>query len=90
MNNENATKPKKKLGGIDIAATIICAVLFILFGILGGLICFIGYAVVRSIAKSNLPFATRMILSIVVALLFVGLLIAFLVFATNLRASLGV
>lgn len=92
FSNENARNPKvkKKLGGIDIAATIISAALFFLFGILGALICYIGYWVVRSIAKSNLPLVARIILGTVVALIFVGLLIAFLLFAANLRASIGV
>lgn len=78
---------KKKMGGSTIAATIVSVVVFFLFGIIGGLICYGGYWAVYAIAKSKMPLAAKIILGIIVGLVFVVLLFIFIVFAAALRAS---
>lgn len=87
LNAQNGQPAKKKVGGSTIAATIVSVVVFILFGLIGGLICFGGYAAVNAIAKSKMPLAARIILSIIVGIFFLVLLIAFILFSGFVQAN---
>lgn len=83
----NGKPEKKKAGGSTIAATVISIVLVFLFGLVGGLICYAGYWAVFGIAKSKLPVAARVILCLLVALAFIVLLFAFILFSSTLAGS---
>lgn len=76
---QNGEKPAKKSGGAaGIGSTIAAVVVWRLFGLIGGLICFGGFWAVYGICKSKLPLAAKIILSIVVALAFVVLMLVYI------------
>ncbi len=74
----NPQADAKKFGGTDIAATIVSIVLVLLFGLVGALICYGGYWLVRAVIKSKMPVAAKVILSIVLIIVFIVLLIVFI------------
>lgn len=78
---------KKKVSGSTIAATVVSVIVFYLFGIIGGLICYGGYWAVRAIAKSKMPLAARIILGILVGLIFFVLLIVFILFSAAVAGA---
>lgn len=81
----NGEKPAKKSGGAaGIGSTIAAVVVWRLFGLVGGLICFGGFWAVYGIAKSKLPLAAKIILGIVVGLAFLVLLFVFILVAATL------
>lgn len=79
---------KKKMNGADVTATVVSVVLIFLFGVLGALICYGGYWLVRTIAKSKMPLAARIILGTIVAIVFIALLVGFILFSAGIRADI--
>ena len=79
---------KSKSRGATIVATIVAAIVFFMFGAIGGLICYGGYWAVLAIAKSKLPTAAKVILGVVVGLAFVILLVVFIFFVAGLQQSM--
>lgn len=76
---ENGGKPAKKTGNASvIGSTIVSVIVWRVFGLLGGLICFGGFWAVCGIAKSKLPLAARIILCILTAIIFLVLLFVFI------------
>lgn len=81
-------KPAKKSGGSAsvIGSTIVSVLVWRLFGLIGGLICYGGFWAVYAIAKTKLPLAARIVLCILVALGFVFLMLVYILavaMATN-------
>lgn len=86
--NQEGTNEKKKMNGADITATVVSVVLVFLFGLIGALICYGGYWIVRTIAKSKMPLTARVILGTIVAIVFIALLVGFILFSAGIRANL--
>ncbi len=85
----DGSQPEKKSGSkaLDILATVVSFGVVFLFGILGGLICFGGYWLVKVIVKSKMPTAAKVILSVLVVLVFLALLAAFVLFSAAVQAN---
>ncbi len=80
-------KKKSKFSGADVAATVGAVVIFRLFGLLGGLLCYAGYWAVRAVIKSKMATAVKVILSIVLILVFLVLLFVYVLFAASITAG---
>lgn len=89
LQNAGKEPGKKKMRGGDWVATIVAIVLVRLVGLIGALICFGGYWVVRAIAKSKMSVGLKVVLSILVAVAFLILLIVFILFSAYLSASIS-
>ncbi len=85
--NAEGKPAKKKTTGTTIAATVVSVIVFILFGAIGGLICYGGYWAVLAIAKSKMPTGAKVVLATLVGLAFLILLFVFILFAASLRAG---
>lgn len=73
---------KKSKGGASVVASSVAAVIvWRLFGLIGGLICYGGFWAVYGIAKSRLSVAAKIPLCILAALVFLALLFVFIMFA---------
>ncbi len=74
-------KPEKKKGNASlIGSTVVSVLVWRLFGVVGGLICFGGFWAVCGIAKSKLPLTAKIILCILTAVGFLVLLFLFILF----------
>lgn len=79
---------KKKVNQTTVIAAVVSAVLVLVVGVGGALICFAGYGAVYGILKSKLPLTARIILSIVVGVVFVALLVLFILWAASMQSTL--
>ena len=75
---------EKTSRNIATGLTVAAAASVLLFGIVGGMICFAGCWAVYAIWKSRLPLAAKIILGIVVGLAFLVLLFVFILVAATL------
>ncbi len=83
--NGEAPAKKKSGGAAGVGSAIAAVVVWRLFGLIGGLICFGGFWAVYGIAKSKLPLAARIVLCIVVALAFIALLLGVIVLVAAMQ-----
>lgn len=88
LSAQSGQPPKKKASGSTVAATVVSVIVFFMFGIFGGLICFGGYWAVKSIATSRMPLAVRIVLSVIVGIIALALLIAFILFSATIQANI--
>lgn len=79
---------KKKMGTDSVIATIGAVVLVFLVGVLGALICYAGYWLVRTVIKSNMNMALKVILSVIIVIAALALLVSMIVAASVAQASL--
>ena len=84
---QNGKQAKKKVSGSTICSTVIAAIVFFMFGAVGGAICYGGYWAVLAIAKSRMPLMVRIVLGSIVGLIFLALLIAFILFAISIQSN---
>ncbi len=88
MENQPEQKPEKKQSTVmSIISIVVSVVVFKLFGLLGGVICFGGFAVVMAIMKSKMSTTAKVILSVVTIVGFVLLLFAFILFSAAVLSS---
>lgn len=81
-------KPEKKKGkAAGIWSIIGTVVMYQLFGLIGGLICLGGFAVVTAIIKSKLPTGAKVVLSVLTIVGFAVLLFAFILFSAAALAE---
>lgn len=83
-------KPEKKKGSTaaNVTATVVSVVVFYLFGLVGGLICYGGYWAVRAVIMSKMSVAAKVILSIILVFVFLALMVAFILFVAAAQANL--
>lgn len=75
---------KKKISGSSIGAVVGTVVMMRLFGLIGALICFGGFCAVRAVIKSKMAVAAKVVISVLLVLVFLGLLIFFILFSSVL------
>lgn len=82
-----AAQPEKKKGGTGsvIGSTVAAVLVWRLFGLVGGLICYGGFWGVRAIIKSKMPVAAKVVLSTLVILGLVILMIVYILFVASLQ-----
>lgn len=89
MEQAPAQKPQKKQStAASILTGVGTVVMWRLFGLIGGLICIGGYAVVAAIIKSKMSTVAKVILSVVTVLGFLVLLFVFILFSAAVTADM--
>ena len=88
MEQAPAQKPEKKKGGSGVWSIVGTVVMWRLFGLIGGLICLGGFAVVSAIIKSKMSTAAKVILSVITVLGFLVLLFVFILLSAELTANM--
>ena len=89
MEQAPAQKPEKKQStAASIGSVVGTVVMWRLFGLIGGLICIGGFAVVSAIIKSKMSTAVKVILSVITVLGFLVLLFVFILLSAELTANL--
>lgn len=80
-------QPEKKKGGTGslIGSTVAAVLVWRLFGLVGGLICYGGFWGVRAVIKSKLPVAAKVVLSILLILGLVILMFVYILFLASLE-----
>lgn len=82
---QNGTQAKKKVSKATVGASIVCLLLVRVFGLLGALICYGGFFAVQAVATNRrMPLAVRIILSVVLALVFIAILLGVEILAASL------
>jgi len=79
---------KKQSTAASVLSGVGAVVMWRLFGLLGGLICIGGFAVVSAIIKSKMSTAAKVILSVVTVLGFLVLLFVFILFSAAVTADM--
>ncbi len=82
-----AAQPEKKKGGTGslVGSTVAAVLVWRLFGLIGGLICYGGFWGVRAIIKSKMPVAAKVVLSILVILGLLILMFVYILFVASLE-----
>ncbi len=88
MEQAPEQKPEKKQGaGAGILSVVVSVIVFKFFGIIGGVICFAGFAAVTAIIKSKMSTALKVVLSVLTVLGFLVLLFAFILLSAAILAE---
>ena len=78
---------KKVTGTLTSGVAVFTIVMFFLTGLLGGTLCVLGIMAVYRIMRTRLSLPIRIVLSVVTALIFAALLVAFVLFSSILSAG---